>query len=101
MASKNPSEFGDKNVGPQNQGWKWGRRHNGWKRALCHLGMFIHFLVFHIATEFILCLTLWHIGILTGAEDLHPPQSHAPGLGLFEAREVPAASQALSAMFCN
>ena len=59
------------------------------------------FLVFYLATEFSMCLTLWHIRILTGAEDLYPPQPHAPGLGLFEAREVPAASQALSAMFCN
>ena len=48
-----------------------------------------------------MCLTLWHIRILTGAEELHPPQPHSPGLGLFEAREVSAASQALSTMFCN
>ena len=104
MASKNPSGFGDNNAGPQDEGWKGSGRHHGWKRVLCYLGMFIQFFVFfffYLATEFIMCLTLWHIRILTGAEELHPPQPHSPGLGLFEAREVSAASQALSTMFCN
>ena len=66
-----------------------------------HVHSILFFFFFYLATEFIMCLTLWHIRILTGAEDLQPPQPHAPGLGLFEAREVSAASQALSTIFCN